>query len=63
LLERIRQEHQNLYQNFLAGDTRRLYEHAIDACYLQGNMTDAFIFLKEQGSTAKRSAQRAILVR
>jgi CHAT domain-containing protein len=28
-------------------ESRRLYEHAIDACYLQGNMADAFYFFEK----------------
>lgn len=49
LLGRIRTE-QSEFQSklFWRSDTRRLYEHAIEACYLAGNKNDAFYFF-EQG--------------
>ena len=47
LLERIRKEQSEFISKlFWRSDTRRLYEHAIDACYLQGNMADAFYFFE-----------------
>ena len=32
---------------FWRTDTRRLYEHAIESCYLSGNMEDAFYFFEK----------------
>lgn len=46
-LERIRKEQSEFVSKlFWRSDTRRLYEHAIDACNLEGNTEDAFYFFE-----------------
>jgi CHAT domain-containing protein len=48
LLERIKGEQIELESKlFWRSDTRRLYEHAIEACYLMGNVEDAFYFFEK----------------
>ena len=48
LLGRINTEQSDLKSKlFWRSDSRRLYEHAIEACYLQGNTTDAFYFFEK----------------
>jgi CHAT domain-containing protein len=46
-LDRIKAEHTELESKlFWRSDTRRLYESAIEACYLSGNPNDAFYFFE-----------------
>jgi CHAT domain-containing protein len=46
-LDRIKAEQSALQSKlFWRSDTRRLYEHAIEACYKNGNMDDAFYFFE-----------------
>ena len=48
LLNRIKSEQFDLESKlFWRGDNRRLYEHAIEACYLQDNTKDAFYFFEK----------------
>ena len=48
LLDRIRNEQFDLRSKlFWRSDSRRLYEHAIEACYLQGNADEAFYFFEK----------------
>jgi CHAT domain-containing protein len=48
LLDRIKFQQTELQSKlFWRKDSRRLYEHAIDACYLQGNTSDAFYFFEK----------------
>lgn len=48
LLDRIKSQQTELQSKLLwRSDTRRLYEHAIEACYLQGNTKDAFYFFEK----------------
>jgi CHAT domain-containing protein len=48
VLNRIKTEQSDLESKlFWRSDSRRLYEHAIDACYLQGNTKDAFYFFEK----------------
>jgi CHAT domain-containing protein len=47
LLERIRTEQTHLESKlFWRSDSRRLYENAIEACYLSGSIDDAFYFFE-----------------
>jgi CHAT domain-containing protein len=47
LLKKIRSGQSELQSKlFWRKDTRRLYEHAVEACYLQKNITDAFYFFE-----------------
>ena len=47
LLNRIKAEQMDLESKlFWRSDSRRLYENAIEACYLEGNNTDAFYFFE-----------------
>ncbi len=47
LLNKIRVEQSDLKSRlFWRSETRRLYEHAIDACHAVGNMEDAFYFIE-----------------
>ena len=47
LLDRIKSEQSALQSKlFWRSDTRRLYEHAIEACYDYGNVNDAFYFFE-----------------
>jgi CHAT domain-containing protein len=48
LLDRIKSEQIDLESKlFWRADSRRLYEHAIDACYSYGNANDAFYFFEK----------------
>lgn len=48
LLDRIKSQQVELQSKlFWRSDTRRLYEHAIEVCYLQGNTTDGFYFFEK----------------
>lgn len=48
LLDRIKLEQTELESKLLwRSDSRRLYENAVDACYLQGNTDDAFYFFEK----------------
>ncbi|HET9825714.1 MAG TPA: CHAT domain-containing protein, partial [Chitinophagaceae bacterium] len=48
LLDRIKMEQTDLDSKlFWRSDSRRLYEHAIDACYLAGDINDAFYFFEK----------------
>lgn len=48
LLDRIKTEQTDLESKlFWRNDSRRLYENAIEACYLQGNTSDAFYFFEK----------------
>ena len=48
LLDKIRTQQSDLRSKlYWRNDSRRLYEHAIDACFLQGNTTDAFYFFEK----------------
>ena len=48
LLDKIRTEQTDLKSKlFWRNDTRRLYENAIEACYLQHNFEDAFYFFEK----------------
>jgi len=48
LLDRIKSEQTELESKlFWRQDSRRLYEHAIEACYLQSNYSDAFYFFEK----------------
>jgi CHAT domain-containing protein/tetratricopeptide (TPR) repeat protein len=48
LLDRIKAEQTDLQSKlFWRSDSRRLYEYAIEACYLQGNTSDAFYFFEK----------------
>jgi len=48
VLDRIRNEQTDPQSKlFWRSDTRRLYENAIDACYLQGKPADAFYFFEK----------------
>lgn len=48
LLDRIKAEQTDLKSKlFWRRDSRRLYENAIEACYLQGNVRDAFYFFEK----------------
>ena len=48
LLNRIKSEQSELESKlFWRDDSRRLYEHAIEACYLQGDNKDAFYFFEK----------------
>ena len=48
LLDRIKVMQFDLQSKlFWRSDSRRLYENAIEACYLQGNITDAFYFFEK----------------
>lgn len=48
MLNRIKTEQSDLDSKlFWRSDNRRLYEHAIDACYLRGNKKDAFYFFEK----------------
>ncbi len=48
LLDRIKLEQTELESKLLwRSDSRRLYENAIEACYLQGNTADAFYFFEK----------------
>ena len=47
-LDRIRLEHTEIESKlFWRNDSRRLYEHAIDACYASGNIEDAVYFFEK----------------
>jgi CHAT domain-containing protein len=47
-LDRIRLEQKDpISKLFWRSDSRRLYEHAIEACYLAGNPEDAFYFFEK----------------
>jgi len=46
-LDKVRGEQMEVESKlFWRSDTRRLYEHAIEACYLQNNPSDAFYFFE-----------------
>ena len=60
-LNKIKTEQTEYNQTFLESDWR-LYENAIEACYLQHNLKMLFIFEKP-GGTSARSTQRTTLVR
>ena len=48
LLDKIKATQSDLQSKlFWRSDSRRLYENAIEACYLQGNTTDAFYFFEK----------------
>ena len=48
LLDKIKTYQSELQSKlFWRSDSRRLYEHAIEACYLQGNTADAFYFFEK----------------
>ena len=48
LLDKIKTIQSDLQSKlFWRSDSRRLYENAIEACYLQGNTTDAFYFFEK----------------
>lgn len=48
LLDRIKTEQTELESKlFWRSDSRRLYEHAIDACYLKGDIDNAFYFFEK----------------
>ncbi|MGK2861546.1 MAG: CHAT domain-containing protein, partial [Chitinophagaceae bacterium] len=48
LLDKIKSQQSDLQSKlFWRRDSRRLYEHAIDACYLQGNTTGGFYFFEK----------------
>ena len=48
LLDRIKAEQTDLQSKlFWRSDSRRLYENAIEACYLQGNTSDALYFFEK----------------
>ncbi|WP_276501202.1 CHAT domain-containing protein [Terrimonas pollutisoli] len=48
LLDRVKLKQKELESKlFWRSDSRRLYENAIEACYLQGNTTDAFYFFEK----------------
>jgi CHAT domain-containing protein len=52
LLDRIKSEQFDLRSKlFWRADSRRLYEHAIEACYLQGNAGEAFYFFEKSRAT------------
>ncbi len=48
LLDRIKTEQSDMQSKlFWRSDSRRLYEHAIDACYSYNNYSDAFYFFEK----------------
>jgi CHAT domain-containing protein len=48
LLDKIKYQQTELQSKLLwRSDSRRLYEHAIDVCFLQNNPTDAFYFFEK----------------
>ncbi|HSZ34703.1 MAG TPA: CHAT domain-containing protein, partial [Puia sp.] len=48
LMDKINESQQDLSsQLFWRSDTRRLYERAIEACYLTGNLSNAFYFFEK----------------
>ncbi len=48
LLDRIKMEQSDMQSKlFWRSDSRRLYEHAIEACYANNNMNDAFYFFEK----------------
>ncbi len=48
LLDRFKAEQAEMESKlFWRSDTRRLYENAVEACYLSGNTTDAFYFFEK----------------
>jgi tetratricopeptide (TPR) repeat protein len=48
LLDRIKMEQSDMQSKlFWRSDSRRLYEHAIEACYVNNNMNDAFYFFEK----------------
>ena len=48
LLDKIKYQQTEIQSKLLwRSDSRRLYEHAIDACYLQMNYSDAFYFFEK----------------
>jgi CHAT domain-containing protein/tetratricopeptide (TPR) repeat protein len=48
LLDRIKTEQSELESKlFWRSDSRRLYEHAIEACYLNGSINDGFYFFEK----------------
>ncbi|MGB8191177.1 MAG: CHAT domain-containing protein, partial [Chitinophagaceae bacterium] len=52
LLNRIKAEQSETSSKlFWRNDTRRLYEHAIEACLLQNNTSDAFYFFEKSRAT------------
>lgn len=51
LLDRLKSEQAEIQSKlFWSSDSRRLYEHAIEACFLNGNTTDAFYFFEKSRS-------------
>ena len=48
MLDRIKAEQSDMQSKlFWRIDSRRLYEHAIEACYAYGNLDDAFYFFEK----------------